>query len=263
MIVLSASALPADKTAAATLACIMHIFAGIKEKYDLFLQGCVESGVDISEFPSSDGITLKKMAHGCIGMSDNAPTALSTTALLVDRVRELVEKDFSAAQLDAMPPTERDALVRMLRVGCFPHLRCLLAKWAVEEEEKFLKPHMPEADQHMRMEPTVSSLLFAIQKNFRRGFEQYAKGEQHDFYAFYQRNYPGYVMFDTGRPGTGSRMDAAFEVAYAVAMNFELYLNYLVYASSIATEAAILSDSIKNRLGSVEFYAPLICRARF
>ena len=38
MIVLRASALPADKTAAATLGCIMHIFAGIKDKYDLFLQ---------------------------------------------------------------------------------------------------------------------------------------------------------------------------------------------------------------------------------
>jgi hypothetical protein len=133
----------------------------------------------------------------------------------------------------------------------------------VEEEEAFLKPLMPEAEQHMRMEPTVNSLLFAIQKNFRRGYEQYAKGEQDDFYAFFQRNYPGYVMFDTGRPGTGSRMDAAFEVAYAVAMNFEPFLNYLVHSSSISTEPAILSESIKNRLGSVEFYAPLICRARF
>ena len=41
MIVLSASALPADKTAASTLECIEYIFSKIKEKYDLFLQGCV------------------------------------------------------------------------------------------------------------------------------------------------------------------------------------------------------------------------------
>jgi hypothetical protein len=49
------------------------------------------------------------MAHGCIGMSDNAPTTLASTALLVERVREMVEEDFS-----------EDELVRMLRVGCFP-----------------------------------------------------------------------------------------------------------------------------------------------
>jgi hypothetical protein len=234
MLVLSASALPGDKSAVATLACIEYIFAGIKEKYILFLQGCVDSGLDISEFPSPEGITLKKMARGSIGMSDNAATALATTALLVDRVRELVEENFSKEELEAMTPAERDRLVQILRVGCFPHLRCLLAKWAVENEEAFLKPLMPEAEQHMRMEPTVNSLLFAIQKNFRRGYEQYAKGEQDDFYAFFQRNYPGYVMFDTGRPGTGSRMDAAFEVAYAVAMNFEPFLNYLVHSSSIS-----------------------------
>ena len=121
MLVLSASALPADKSVAATLGCIEYIFAGIKEKYVLFLQGCVDSGLDISEFPSPEGITLKKMARGSIGMSDNAATALATTALLVDRVRELVEEDFSEAELEAMTPAERDALVRMLRVGCFSH----------------------------------------------------------------------------------------------------------------------------------------------
>jgi hypothetical protein len=60
MIVLSASALPADKTAAATLACIKYIFSKIKDKYELFLQGCVDHGVDITAFPSSDGIALKR-----------------------------------------------------------------------------------------------------------------------------------------------------------------------------------------------------------
>ena len=62
------------------------------------------------------------MARGSIGMSDNVATALATTALLVDRVRELVEEDFSEEELEAMTPAERDALVQMLRVGCFPHL---------------------------------------------------------------------------------------------------------------------------------------------
>jgi hypothetical protein len=91
-LVLSSSALPADKTAAGTLACIEYVFARLKEKYTLFLQECVKCGIDISEFPHPDGITLTKMARGCIGMSDNAATALTTTELLIVKVRELVEE---------------------------------------------------------------------------------------------------------------------------------------------------------------------------
>ena len=66
MLDLSASALPADKMAAGTLTCIEYIFARHKEKYILFLQECDRFGIDISEFPHPDGITLTKMARGCI-----------------------------------------------------------------------------------------------------------------------------------------------------------------------------------------------------
>ena len=93
MLVLSASAFPADKTAAGTLTCIEYIFARHKEKYTLFLQECDHFGIDISEFPHPDGIILTKMARRCISMSDNAATALATTELLIDRVREIVEEE--------------------------------------------------------------------------------------------------------------------------------------------------------------------------
>ena len=199
-------------------------------------------------------------------MSDNAATALATTELLIDRVREIVEEEFSEDELAAMSATEREKLVRMLKFGCAPHLRCLLAKWGIVEEEAIMKPKMSimsDADKQMRLEPTLNALLLSIQKNFRRGHQQYAKGEQDNFHAFFNQNYPGYVMFDTGRPGTGSRMDANFEVAYAVAMNFKPFLEYLVVNATMSSEAKTLSDSIRVRLGSKEFYAPLICRARF
>ena len=111
------------------------------------------------------------------------------------------------------------------------------------------------------MEPTLNSLLFAIQKNFRKGVDQYAKGDQHDFQSFLETNYPEYAMFYTRRAGTGSRMDANFEVAYAVALNFVPYLRFLVHLAQISSEASTLSNSIKIRLGSKEFYAPLLCRA--
>jgi hypothetical protein len=182
-LVLAASALPAGKSAVATVKNIEGLFTRHREKYVLFLQYCVDHNIDVSQFPSPDGITLKKMAGGSIGMSDNAATALASTSLLIDLVRDLVEADFTAEQLAVMSPTEREKLVRVLRVGCFPHVRCLLAKWAVEEEEAFLKPMIPVAEQHLRLEPTLSSLLFAIQKNFLKGFDQYAKGEQNDFFV--------------------------------------------------------------------------------
>jgi hypothetical protein len=265
-IVLAASTLPSDKTSDATLEAIKYLFERHREKYILFLQFCIDRDVDVSEFSSPDGISLKKMAQGGVGMSDNAAPALLTTELLIDHIREIVEKDFSKDELDAMSTEERDKLVRMLRVGCFPHIRCLLAKWGILEEEAFLKPLIPASDQQLRMEPTLNSLLFAIQKNFRRGHDQYAKGQQAEFFTFVQREYTDKVMFDTGRPGTGSRMDAKFEVAYAVAMNFQPYLDFLIHRASISSTtdpASILSESIKNRLGSLEFYAPLIYRARF
>ena len=264
-VILAASTLPADKTARASVEAIIYLFERHKEKYTLFLQLCIDNGIDVSEFPSPEGITIKKMALGCVGMSDNAASALATTELLIAQVRELVEEEFDQEELNAMSPAERDKLVRMLKVGCFPHLRCILAKWGIVEEEAYLQPLVPEADQQLRMEPTLNSLLLAVQKNFRGGYDHYALGQQWDFKAFFQQKYPGYVMLDTGRPGTGSRMDAKFEVAYAVAMNFEPYLQFLFYSATISTtaEESILSKSIMIRLGSVEFYSALICRARF
>jgi len=264
-VVLAASTLPADKTARSSVEAIKYLFERHKEKYTLFLQLCIDHGVDVSEFPSPEGISIKKMAQGCVGMSDNAASALATTELLIAQVRELVEEEFDEEELNNMSATERDKLVRMLKVGCFPHLRCILAKWGIIEEEAYLKPLIPAVDQQLRMEPTLNSLLFAIQKNFRGGYDHYAKGQQHEFKAYFQREYPGYVMFNTGRPGTGSRMDAKFEVAYAVAMNCKPYISFLVHSSNISTttEDSVLSKSIMIRLGSVEFYSALICRARF
>lgn len=48
-------------------------------------------------------------------------------------------------------------------------------------------------------------------------------------------------------------MDANFEVAYAVAMNFDAFFKLLIHSSLISTETATLSHSINNRLGSIEF----------
>ena len=217
----------------------------------------------LSSFPSPDGISLAKMADGSIGMSDNAAPALATTQLLIDHVRELVEENFTEEELAAMTPAEREKLVLILRVGCFPHLRCLLATWAIKEEDIYMKAKIPVQEQHLRMDSDLNSLLFAIQKNFHRGFDQYAKGEQNSFYAYLAMHFPEYPLFNTGRAGTGTRMDANFEVAHAVALNFEPYTQYLMHSASISSEESILSNSIRDRLLSLEFYTRLICRSRF
>ena len=44
------------------------------------------------------------MASGSVGMSGDASAALAKTSLLIERVRELVESDFTEAQLSAMIP---------------------------------------------------------------------------------------------------------------------------------------------------------------
>ena len=195
-------------------------------------------------------------------MSDNTATALATTSLLIERVRELVESDFTEDQLSLMKPEEKSRLVRILGVGCFPHICCLLAKHCNEEEKEYLKQFIPVADQQLRLKRSLNSLLFAVQKNFRMGIDQYAKGDQHEFYSYLQENYPDFALFYTGRAGTGSRMDASFEVAYAIALNYKPYLNFLIHLARILPQHSTLSDSIRIRLGSVEFYAPLLCRAR-
>ena len=202
------------------------------------------------------------MAGGSVAMSDNASAALASTFLLIERVRELVQSDFTGEQLLAMSPDEKANLIQILPVGCFPHIRCLLAKHGIEEKVAHMEPLIPPADQQLRLERHLDSLLHAIQKNFGMGRDQYAKGDQQDFRAYLEENYANSTLFNTGRAGTGSRMDASFEVAYAVAMNYKPYLNFLIYLKNISNESSILSNSISIRLGSVEFYAPLLCRAR-
>jgi len=266
LLVLAAAALPEGKTAASTVAALEYIFHRHKEKASLFLGYLEHNEIDTTKFSSPEGITLKKLAKDSIAMSDNAAPALAASSLLIDRVKELVEADFTQAQLQQMSPEAREKLVRMVRVGCFAHMRCLFMDRANQKEQDYMESLMPVVnDSNVRMERTLNSLLFAIQKNFRRGFEMYAKGEQRDFVAFYQEHYAGYAMFDVGRAGTGSRMDATYETAYAVAMNFKLYIDYLVKSAyeKTATDVSILSASIKNRLSSEEYYAPLIARARF
>ena len=203
------------------------------------------------------------MADGSVGMSDNAAAAQATTALLAEHVRELIEETFTDAELDAMSKEEREQLVLMLRVGCFPHLRSLLGEWAIKKEDAFMKAKIPVQDQHLRMDADLNSLLFAIQKNFHRGFDQYAKGVQNSFFAYLEMNFPEYPLFNTGRAGTGTRMDANFEVAHAVALNFTPYCEYLMHSESISADESILNNSIRDRLLSLEFYTRLITRARF
>ena len=57
-------------------------------------------------------------------------------------------------------------------------------------------------------------------------------------------------------------MDASFEVAYAIALNYKPYLNFLIHLARISPQHSTLSDSIRIRLGSVEFNVPLLCRDR-
>ena len=80
-------------------------------------------------------------------MSDNASAALASTSMLIERVRELVQSDFTEEQLSAMSPDEKTNLIQIRRVGCFPHICCLLAKHGIEEEVAHIEPLIPPADQ--------------------------------------------------------------------------------------------------------------------
>jgi hypothetical protein len=93
---------------------IEYLIERHKNKYRLFLDYCEEIGVNVKDFPQCEEISLKKMAAGSVGMSDNAATALATTSLLIERVRELVESDFTEDQLSAMTPEEKSRLFKYL-----------------------------------------------------------------------------------------------------------------------------------------------------
>jgi hypothetical protein len=259
-ICLTASTLVRDKGAAAGVDCVKELFEFTRDIYKRFS----EENADIcSSWPHFSEISLVKMRDFCVVMSDNANAAKATSNGIIDLVRDLVEEEFTQEELDALSPEERTKLVNNIQFGCLPHIRCLFGGEAIKDETEWMKERLPVADQHKRLETAVSSVLFAIQKLFRDGKDQYAKGEQAAFIAWTELFSPHYVKLNLGRHGTGSRMDAQHEVAYKICLNRTTFLKYLLYDDAVSSkhDKSILSESVLLRIATEEFKCAMIVRA--
>ena len=116
----------------------------------------------------------------------------------------------------------------------------------------------------MRIDKSLSSLVNACQKNFGTGYDQYAKGQQHAMEAFKQEYHQQSVLVYPGRFATGGRYDADVEASWKVMINKPVYLAFLAaYDATVSSEDNILRESIRLRLGSIEYTAGLVVQARY
>ena len=115
----------------------------------------------------------------------------------------------------------------------------------------------------MRIDKTLASLVNACQKNFGTGYDQYAKGQQHAMEAFKHEHHQQSVLVYPGRFATGGRFDADVEASWKVMINKPVYLAFAAYDATVSSEDNILRESIRLRLGSIEYTTGLLVQARY
>jgi len=257
--------IPRGKSAQAGAESFFNMFSHFQDIYGKFLDYCRASEVDVSSFPGTEDITLSKM-KGLL-MSDNAPDALARNVLIRQRIEEMTKGTFTEAQLEAMTDEDREAMCQIWCMGCIIHLRHLFVKEACKGETELLSQiYVYENSQFERLEKDVGSLIHAIMKCFHT--DDYQFGAFESFNIFLKEKKGDEVLHRVGRVGTGSRFDAESEFAFNIACNQDLYEEFLAqsvvygkYASKEDSEETLITKSIRKRLSTEEFKAPILARA--
>jgi len=249
LIILTAADLPRDKTARGGFNSVMLALEYHRQKLVMFTKFCNDKRIDVSNFPSPDGITLEKMADGSVNMSDHCVVALSMKAMVKALVEQLAEGHYTQEYLDALTPAERKALCNIIDMGCLPHLRALLAEAQVKAEAAFIKANFPVYQQHMRMEPDCDKLILAIQKYIGAGVVLASRRDE--FFAFNKLHHPTSLTRNLGRAVNGNRQDHAMEVGSKVAISREELVHFAF--SDNAAAPTILSASVKLRISNTTF----------
>ena len=243
-IILTAADPPRDKTARGGFNSVMLVLEYHRQKLTMFTKFCKDRGINVSNFPNPDDITLEKMADASVNMSDHCVVALSMKAMVNALVRQLAEGKYTQEYLDALTPAERKALCNIIDMGCLPHLRALLAEAQVKAEAAFIKANFPVHEQFKRMEPDCDMLILAIQKYIGAGV--IIASRRNDFFAYNKIHHPTCLIRNLGRAGNGNRQDHAMEVGSKVAMLRKELVDF-AYADDKAA-STILSKSVKLRI---------------
>jgi len=228
--------------------------------------------------PDPTSYRLARFRDGSSVMSDGCNQARKMQEkmkemIVVDYVTTLggTEEDkFAAGQAkwDTMSETERNESVRVYIITCQNHLRSTSIRHGIKFEKEFLKEMLSECladfDASFRLTFDTEAICRAAAKEFMfSGGRLYAKGKGSLFLAWVIDKYPDRVVYILHRADLGTRLDSTTEVALALYMNRELYLEFLFERMQAATSAEEnkLEKALFVLLSSTEVIAAIRVRA--
>ena len=228
--------------------------------------------------PEPTSYRLARLHDGSSIMSDGCNQArkmqeLMKAMIVDDYIKTLggtEDDNFAAgkAKWEMMSEAERNESVRVYIVTCQNHLRSTSIRHGIKFEKEFLKEMLSDCladfDASFRVTFDAEAICRAAAKEFVfSGGRIYAKGKGSLFLSWVMHKYPDRVVYILHRADLGTRLDSTTEVALALYMNRELYLEFLFERIEQATsvEDNKLEKALYVLLSSTEVIAAIRVRA--
>jgi len=228
--------------------------------------------------PDPNDYRLARLRDGASIMSDGCNQARHMQSVMKDFIQQGYIKQLGGSEADnfaegkakwnAMSEAERNESVRVYIVTCQNHLRNTSIRHGIKFEKEFLGELLEECledfDPSFRVTLDTEAICRAAAKEFIfSGGRIYAKGKGTLFLAWVIDKYPDRVIYILQRADLGTRLDSTTEVALALYMNRELFLEFLFERVQAAKsgEDNILEKALYVLLSSSEVIAAIRVRA--
>ena len=201
-------------------------------------------------------MTIAKLGGGGAATSDNCNGALKVKRLLVDATQEAVRAKYTDEEWEALGEKQQAAMLLVLEVDCWHHLRNVWVGAVTKELTKRLKDNLKDEldsiDFRLRVGTDMVGVLRAADKEFSL-CANYPKGHGDMFQEWVIRCYPKALLFHVADT-TGTRQDIACEGAIPLYMNRALWAEFLDERLRVPGDN-ILEENLYIMLTSVEMIA--------
>ena len=228
--------------------------------------------------PDPEVYRLARFRHGSSIMSDGCNQAQNMQKIIKSFIQEDYIKMLGGTEADnfaegrakwnAMSEAERNESIRVYIVTCQNHLRSTSIRHGIKFEKEFLEEVMKECledfDPSFRVTLDTEAVCRAAAKEFMfSGGRLYAKGKGSLFLAWVIDKNPNRVIYILQRADLGTRLDSTTEVALALYMNRDLFLEFLFERVQAAKsgEDNKLENALYVLLSSSEVIAAIRVRA--